>query len=94
MMNWFDEAVTEKLHEAGNHVIMVPACNPDAPIDTVDLYDGITGKFIAAGVPEEAARKFAKVWNDLQDSGENTESAKHINLEWLLDGKQGKRYNS
>lgn len=93
MTKWFDEAVSEKLHAAGNHVILIPAQNTDAPVDSVDIYDGITGQFIVAGVPEDAAYTFAKVWNDLVDSGENTELAKKINIAWLTDYAERHSYN-
>lgn len=94
MTKWFDEAITEKLREAGNHVILIPARNPVAPIDTVDVYDGVTGTFIAADVPEEAAHNFAVVWNNLVDAGENTESVRKVNLSWLNDLKGAKRYEN
>jgi hypothetical protein len=88
MARWFDDAITEKLREAGNHVILVPARNPNAPIDTVDVFDGVTGKFIAADVPEGDARNFAIVWNNLVDSGENNETFKQVNLSWLIGTKE------
>jgi len=94
MTKWFDEAITEKLREAGNHVILVPAQNPNALMDTVDVFDGVTGQFIAADVPEDAARNFATVWNKLVDAGENTETAKRVNLEWLTDRKGSRRYSN
>ena len=94
MTKWFDDVVAEKLREAGNHVILVPAQNSQAFIDTVDVYDGITGQFIAADVPEKAARNFATIWNKLVDAGENTETAKRVNLEWLIDMKGSKRYTN
>ena len=92
-MKWFEEAVADKMRAAKNHVILVPAQNPNAPIDTVDIFDGITGQFIVADVPEEAAREFVIIWNALQDSGDNTENMKKLNLSWL-DTAVRKRYSN
>jgi hypothetical protein len=91
MTNWFDEAITEKLRIAGNHVILVSALNSNNPL-AVDIYDGVTGKILAEDVPEDAARNFVTVWNKLVDAGENTETAKRVNLEWLTDLKGAKQY--
>jgi len=94
-MNWFETAISEKIEAAGNHVILIPANSPTAPLDTVDLYDGITGNFIAENIPEDSARAFAIIWNELVDSGENTESIKKLNISWLVEkrrGSNGKNY--
>ena len=64
---------------------MIPSRDVNAPIDSVDIYDGVTGHFIVANVPEEAAYTFAKVWNNLVDAGENTELAKKIDMKWLTE---------
>ena len=92
MAKWFDDEIDDKLRGAGNHVILIPARNPNASIDTVDIYDGITGKFIAANVPEKAATTFATVWNKLVDSNENNELIQKFNLEWILNSPD--KYNS
>jgi hypothetical protein len=92
MTRWFEEMVAEKIHAAKNHVILVPARNPNSPLDTVDVFDGVTGQFIVADVPENPAREFAIIWNNLQDAGDNTENMKKLNLAWL-DTAVGKRYN-
>jgi len=93
MLGWFEQAIAEKLSTAGNHVILIPARNLDAPLDTVDVYDGVTGQFIAADVPENAAQDFAIIWNELVDRGENTENLRKLNIAWLTDvkGKQHTR---
>jgi hypothetical protein len=93
MAKWFDDVISDKLRDAGNHVILVPARNPNVLMNIVDIYDGVTGKFIAANIPEDAARTFATVWNSLVDNKENTETIKHVNLSWLIDMKGGLRYN-
>lgn len=90
MTIWFEEAIEAKLKDAGNHVILVPARNPNAPLDTVDVFDGITGSFLAADVPEESAREFMLIWNGLVDRNENTEEMKNINLAWLAASKSSK----
>jgi hypothetical protein len=94
MAFWFEEAIAEKLKEAGNHVILVPAQNPNAPLDTVDIYNGETGQFIAADVPEDPAREFAIIWNELVENGENTEKARKLNFSWLSDFSEKRQYNS
>lgn len=92
MIGWFEQAIAEKISSAGNHVILIPARNPDAPLDTVDVYNGVTGQFIAADVPEESAREFAIIWNDLVDRGENNDSIQKLNMAWLTDVKGQKHY--
>jgi hypothetical protein len=94
MAKWFDDVITDKLRNAGNHVILVPARNPNVLMNIVDIYDGVTGKFIAANVPEEAAITFATVWNKLVDANENTEITKYVNLSWLNDVQSERRYNN
>jgi hypothetical protein len=83
MAKWFDDVIAEKISEANNHVILVPARNANAPLDAVDVFDGVTGQFIIADVPEIPAREFAIIWNSLTDSGDNTDSMKKLNLAWL-----------
>ena len=90
MARWFEDEIADKIRTAENHVILIPAQNPDAGIDMVDVYDGVTGKFIAADVPESPAREFVIIWNELVDAGDNTESVKKLNLEWLIQSR--KRY--
>ena len=92
MAKWFEEIIADKIRSAKNHVILVPAQNPNAPLDTVDIFDGVTGQFIAADVPEVPAREFMAIWNNLQDAGDNTDSMKKLNLSWLTVAT-GKRYN-
>lgn len=91
MTRWFENMIADKINDAKNHVILLPAQNPIATIDVVDIYDGVTGQFVAADVPEEQAREFAIIWNGLVDIGENTEAAKKINFGWLV--KDRKRHN-
>jgi len=85
MTKWFDDVIAEKIHSANNHVILIPAQNPNAPLDTVDVYDGITGKVLVTDVPESSAQDFAIIWNSFIDDSENNETAKKINLAWLTD---------
>ena len=61
MVNWFEEVIADKIRSAKNHVILVPARNQNAPLDAVDIFDGVTGQFIVADVPEDSARD-EKYW--------------------------------
>ena len=83
MVNWFEEVIADKIRSAKNHVILVPARNQNAPLDAVDIFDGVTGQFIVADVPEDSAREFALIWNTLIMNGESRESIEQINLLWL-----------
>ena len=94
MAKWYEDAIAEKIREAGNHVILVPAQNENAPIDTVDVFDGKTGTFIVSEIPEEPAREFAVIWNGLVDSGESTETIRTFNLEWLSGVKANRKYGA
>lgn len=92
-MNWVEVEKYEneqKIRMAGNHLVLVPARNEDAPLDTVDVFDGERGEFIATQVPEKPAREFVVIWNELLDSGESIEKIRTINLEWLT-GISGKK---
>ena len=85
-MNWLEDQnreVTAKIQAAGNHVIVVPAQDPTARIDTYDLFDGSTQSYIATGVPEKAANEFATIWNQLLDNGESVAALRQMPLDWL-----------
>ena len=95
-MNWNEAEIlnqNEKILNAGNHVVMIPSQETDAPLDTMDLFDGNTNTFIAVAVPEKSARDFTDIWNGLVDSGEPVEAVRHINLAWLT-GVSGKVYKA
>lgn len=94
-MNWMNEIDSEiaiKIREAGNHVIVVPAQNSSAPIDTFDVYNGATNEFIAIDVPEQTAHELSAIWNGLLDNGEQVSNIRKINLAWLTGAQAGKRY--
>lgn len=85
-MNWIDELknqIDAKIQEAGNHVVIVPALGDNAPVDTVDVYDGGAKAFIATHVPEKTATDFAILYNGLVDSGYQPENIRKIDLAWL-----------
>lgn len=84
-MNWADEyklKIDEQLAHAGNHVIVVPAQDADAPIDTVDVFDGAAHAYIATRVPEKQASNFAAIWNAMIDNGDTT-ALRKIDLAWF-----------
>jgi len=89
-MNWIDAITIEsnkKIREAGKHVVVIPAQNVSAPIDTFDVFDGNTCQFIATNVSEKTASEFALIWNGLIDNGESVENISRINLGWLTGVK-------
>jgi hypothetical protein len=89
-MNWIDAInieTNEKIREAGKHVVVVPAQNSSAPIDTYDVFDGNTFQFVATAVSEKTAKDFAVIWNSLIDDGESVENIRRINLGWLTGVK-------
>lgn len=91
MSKWFEDSIDEKIQNAGKHVILIPARNPNAPIDTVDIYDGASSEFIAENISEHSAQNFAVIWNNLVDINENTDNVKKINISWL--STKNKEYN-
>ena len=93
-MNWMNEIDSEiaiKIREAGNHVIVVPAQNSSAPIDSFDVFNGVTKEYIAVDVSEKSAQELATIWNGLLDGGEKVDTIRKINLSWLT-GSVGNRY--
>lgn len=86
MAFWFEEDTISRIRSAGNHVILVPPTNPNAPLDTFDIFDGITGLIVAADIPEAKAREFATIWNTLVDSGETADFAR-MSTNWLIGSK-------
>jgi hypothetical protein len=84
-MNWITEAennTAERIDNAGNHLIAIPAQNTSAPIDTFDIFDGSTHQIIAVNCSEKVANDFITMWNGLIDSN-NKDSIAHVNLAWL-----------
>jgi hypothetical protein len=91
-MNEIDSKIAEQIREAGNRVIVVPAQSISAPIDTYDVYNGATKTFIATDVSEQTANEFASMWNGLIDQGEQVDTIRKINIEYLTGVKAGKTY--
>jgi len=89
-MTWYDsmlEEIDAKIQEAGNHVVIIPSQDKNAPIDSVDIYDGHSQKYIALGIPENTAQEFAVVWNNLVDSGEANNRNQSTLMTWITDSK-------
>ena len=96
-MNWIDTDKyenIERLRDAGNHLVVIPSQHSDAPLDTVDVFDGSCGEFIVTAVPEKLVRELVVIWNGLVDSGESVESLRTINLSWLTGVTTGKTYSA
>jgi hypothetical protein len=95
-MNWINELndeLAEKIRNAGNHIIIVPAQKNTVSLDTFDVFDGNSHEFIAVDVPEKSAQEFAIIWNELVDNGESVENIRKINLEWLTGVVPMKSYS-
>lgn len=87
MKNWIEDiknANNEKIRNAGKHMVIVPALNSTAPLDTYDVFDGASCKFIATSIPEKTAQEFATIWNGLVDNGESVETIRKYPLIWLI----------
>ena len=95
MANWIEDLNienTEKIRMAGKNIIVVPARNDSAPIDTFDVFDGDSHEYIATDVPEKAATEFAVIWNSLLADGESVENIRKFNID-LLTGVKRKNYS-
>lgn len=91
-MNELKNEVDEKIRIAGHHVIVMPAHNDSAPIDSFDVFDYSTDQFLVTDAPEKPTREFAVIWNGLLDEGEPTEKIRKINIEWLVGLPEKKAY--
>ena len=94
-MDWNDERklhIGEQIQSAGNHVVVIPA-DDDAPIDTVDIFDGETHTFLATRVPKKAAFNFAILYNGMVDAHISSEEIRKVNLKWLAGFEDRKTYN-
>lgn len=92
-MTWIDEEVYETVRlmaNAGDKLITFPARSATSPIDTNDIYDGFTEKFIATNVSAHYANAFVNIYNGLLAEGVNREEIEHINLSWFI-GTENKR---
>ena len=75
--------IDAKINEAGRHVVIVPAQNAAAPLDTVDIFDGGTHQFIAHAIPQSSAQEFAVIWNNLVDNGETAGHDQNNLMAWI-----------
>lgn len=87
MKNWIEDiknANNEKIRNAGQHMVIIPALNNAAPLDTFDVFDGGSCKFVARSIPEKTAQEFTTIWNGLIDNGESVENIRKYPLNWLI----------
>lgn len=83
-MTWFeevDEKTIELVKSSGNHVVAVPAMDNGIRLDTFDLFDNRTHKFIIRNLPEHDANIAVTVCNNLIDNDTNIDIN---NFLWLI----------
>ncbi len=94
-MNWADEyklRIDEQIQTAGQHVVVIPSIGDDAPIDTVDVFDGGTHSFVATRVPEKAGFNFAILYNGMIDAKASIDEIRKVNFAWLSGVNERKTY--